>query len=140
MKYVTGLDKVRSVFNRAPVEFQRRIAVALNRSLEEIKDAAETLGPVETGSLKREIQIEKRGLEGRKDGRAIVGRVIVGTQKGTAMEAFRQEFGRAPGPDGHPGHEPQTFFFTAYHAKRKRVRGRVARAVNAAARAMISGR
>lgn len=140
MKYVTGLGKVQSVFSRAPVEFQRKIAIALNRGLEEVKDAAETLVPVDTGALKRDIQIENRGLKVRKDGRAIVGRVIVGRQKGTAMEAFRQEFGRAPGPDGHPGHEPQAFFFTAYHAKRKRIRARVARAVNAAARAMISGR
>ena len=135
-KYIKGADRVSRIFKTLPREASEEIAHALNLGAKEIADAAEKLVPVDTGDLSRDIQVEATGIQARRDNKAAVARVVVGTTKGTAEEAFRQEFGRAPGPNGHPGHASQSFFFTAYHAKRKRVRGRVARAINKAAKAM----
>jgi len=66
--------------------------------------------------------------------------VVAGTTPGDAMAAFRSEFGRAPSPDGHPGHRAKSFMFDAYHSVRQRVRGRVKRAIKAAAKAVARGR
>ncbi len=134
-KYVQGADTVSRIFKKLPREASENIAHALNLGAKEVAEAAEILVPVDTSELKRDIQIETTGIQARSDKRAAVARVIVGTKRETAEKAFRQEFGRAPS-NGHPGHAPQSFFFTAYHAKRKRVRSRVARAINKAAKAM----
>lgn len=134
-RYIEGADRVSRIFKQLPREASEEIAHALNLGAREIADAAEVLVPVDTSELKQDIQIETTGIRARNDGRAAVARVVVGTKAGTAQKAFRQEFGRAKS-DGHPGHDPQSFFFTAYHAKRKRVRSRVARAINKAAKAM----
>lgn len=135
-KMLHGLEHAQRVFRRAPRVHQEKIAHALNVGAREIKDRAEILVPEDTGDLKQDIKVEARGLQVRRGGRALVARVIAGTSAGNAMAAFRSEFGRAPSPDGHPGHAPQSFFFTAYHSVRKRVRGRVKRSINAAAKAL----
>ena len=135
-RYIDGADRVSRIFKKLPRESAENIAHALNLGAKEVAEAAEVLVPEDTRELRRDIQIEQSGIQARSDGKAAVARVIVGTKQDTAEKAFRQEFGRAPSPDGHPGHAPQSFFFTAYHAKRKRVRSRVARAVNKAAKAM----
>ncbi len=135
-RYIEGVDQVSRVFKALPRKSAEEIAHALNLGAKEIADAAELLVPVDTAELKQDIQIETTGPQIRSDNRAVVARVIVGTRKDTAEKAFRQEFGRARGPGKHPGHDPQSFFFTAYYAKRKRVRSRVARAINKAAKAM----
>ena len=134
-KYVQGADTVSRIFKKLPKEASKEIAHALNLGAKEVAEAAEILVPVDTGELKRDIQIETTGVQARSDNKAVVAKVIVGTKADTAEKAFRQEFGRARS-DGHPGHAPQSFFFTAYHAKRKRVRDRVARAINKAAKVM----
>ncbi len=136
-KYIEGADRVSRIFKRLRREASEEIAHALNLGAKEIAETAEILVPEDTRELRGDIQIEATGIQARSDNKAAVARVIVGTKKGTAEKAFRQEFGRAAGPDGHPGHAPQSFFFTAYHAKRKRVRSRVSRAVNKAAKAMV---
>lgn len=134
---VTGLDAVRRVFKALPEEVAKRLRADMQKSLYEIKGRAELLVPRDQEDLAGTLDTQ---ITTRTDGRAIVGRVVAGTTPETAIAAYRQEFGRAPGPGEHRGHTDQPFLFPAYWAVRKRVRARMARAVRRAARAVAQKR
>lgn len=132
-KNLRGVERVNRIFDQLPRAAVEEITHAMNTGLEEMKDTAKTLVAKDTGELAEDIQTDIR--EGREK---IVGRVFVGTDKGTAIKARTQEFSRAPS-DGHPGHEARPFMFPAYWAKRKRVTGRVKRAIAKAAKMVVRG-
>lgn len=131
---LAGISTVRKVFPNIAEESIRRITNALNQGGEEIAAAANLLVPVDEGDLKETIEVRAAGIKLRRDRRSAVVRIVAGTSKETANAAFRQEFGRSPGPGVHPGHAAQPFLFPAYFAKRRRVRGRIKREIRRAAR------
>ncbi|MEM1421828.1 MAG: HK97 gp10 family phage protein [Pseudomonadota bacterium] len=130
-KRITGVDAAARVFRRLPRAAAEKIVGALEKGAEDIADRARVLVPRDEGDLSETITTR---VQERRDGRAVIALVLAGTTSQTAITAYRQEFGRAPGPGENPGHADQAFLFPAYWAVRRRVRGRVARAVNAAAK------
>lgn len=130
-KLIDGIENVARVFRALPRESLEEITHALNLGGKEIVDAAEVLVPVDEGALKGTVKARRPVI--RSDEKAVVVRVVAGDTRETANAAFRQEFGRSPS-GGHPGHPPQEFMWPAYYAKRKRVRSRVKRAINKAAK------
>lgn len=144
-RFLEGIEKTNRVFRTLSRESRERITDAMNRGLAEMVRDARRLVPVDNGDLKRTVR--STGIRVREDGRAIVGYVIAGDTKQTAEAAYRSEFGRKPGGHGkidmsrHPGHPPEEFMFPAYWRNRNRARGRIKRAINAAAKeAARSGR
>ena len=138
-KYVEGVETVAQAFQQIPLLNQQKIAVALNKSGAEIAARMKQLAPVGKyrggGDLResihaQEIKIGKRGL---------IKVITAGDTRQTANAAFRQEFGRKASADGHPGHVAQEFAFPAYWSIRKRVIGRIRRAIKAAAKAVVNG-
>lgn len=125
---VEGREKVAAVFGRLGDEIVDDLTKALDAGGAEIEAAAVLLAPKADGDLAASIG---RDIRVREDGRAVRAVVFAGTDPATAIAAFRQEFGRAPSDD-HPGHAAHEFMFPAYQALRKRVRGRVKRAIGAA--------
>lgn len=144
LNYVRGLPQVKDAFRDLPPAAQQRIVNALNLSAEEIQEEAEHLAPYDpTTRINLNEQIEVRfarrdqGIRGGVS-RQVVAYVIAGDSRERAQAAFRAEYGRAPGPNGHPGHGPQEFMFPAYFRIRKRVRSRIKRAVTQAAKAVAN--
>lgn len=131
-KHLEGLDDAKTVFTDIADESVKRIVRALNKGADEISRTAEQLVPEDTGDLKRDIKV-RRATRLRRDGKAIVAQITAGSKASTAQAAYRSEFGRSATSD-HPGHRAQPFFFPAYFAKRKRVRGRIKREIARAAR------
>jgi HK97 gp10 family phage protein len=140
MASVEGVDRVAAVFRRISRGAAEKIAQALERGGDEIAARARSIAPVDEGDLRETIarRTNIRTTQ-RQDGsaRGVVVYVVAGDTKETAHAAYRQEFGRAAGGTGernanHPGHPAQPFLFPAYWSLRRRVRSRVARAINAA--------
>ena len=146
---VLGLAKVLRVFRQLPKENLKRITNSLNLGADEIVGRAKLLaedsrsdpiaGQEHMADTIRRTPIRRVAASGRFSEKVSVF-VLAGVgDKDSEIDnaAFRTEFGRAPG-EGHPGHSPQPFFFPAYHSIRKRVRSRVAREVNRAAKAVVA--
>lgn len=131
-KYLKGADKVRRIFGALSAEMADEITAAINQSMAEMKRDMQVLVPRDQGDLAGDI-----GSEIIVTSRGVTGRVFAGTNKETAITARVQEFGRAAGPGEHPGHGKQSFFFTIWDARRKRIRGRMARAMRKAAKSVV---
>lgn len=143
-KYVTGVPSVQRVFRAYSREAQREIENALIRSANDVADTAEQLVPEDEGDLANTIEVQKPGAgrvaravigggRGGVKGKALV-YVVAGTTKETAQAAYRSEFGRSGGPDGHPGHEAQPFMLPAYWQNRDKVIRRINTALRKVAR------
>ncbi|MEO0623822.1 MAG: HK97-gp10 family putative phage morphogenesis protein [Pseudomonadota bacterium] len=140
MKYVTGLDDVRKAFKRMSEEGARELTDALGKGAAEIESTARMLAPVGEEDERHMRDTISSTVRPLPNGRGVQAIVAVGTDAETRDAALRTEFGRAPGgvgQEGHPGHDPQPFFFTAYQAVAKRVRSRVKRAIAKAARRTV---
>lgn len=135
---VKSLDRKLRAF---PEAARREIAKAMERSAEEVVALARSLVPVDTGRLRDSI--------GWTWGSAPKGSIALGTVrqsgKGTGNmaitifagndEAFWArwvEFGTS-----HSRASP--YFFPSYRAVRKRIRGRVTRAINKSAKTVAAG-
>jgi HK97 gp10 family phage protein len=133
-KYIDGLDDVTRALSRFTDKAPVKLVQALNKSAGEIADRARILAPVDDADTRDSIGngIDTTG----RGGKSVAAIVYAGG--GGSTGAWRSEFGRAPGGEGinadHPGHVAQPFMFPAYHSIRKRVRGRVTRALNALAK------
>lgn len=140
-KLVLGLANVARVFRQLPKENLKRITNSLNLGASEMVVRAKSIAPVSSpiaGQKNFKDTIRKTRIRIRSDGKSAQIFVLAGNGTGdeTDQAAFRSEFGRAPDDQGHPGHRPQPSFFPAYHSLRKRIRGRVAREVNRAGKAV----
>lgn len=138
-RMIDGVERVAAVFRNIPRESQEKIAHALNLGGQEIAQRARLLAPVGAymggGDLRESVKVRATEIRQRRDDQAVAVYVVAGSTLDTAGYARQQEFGRAPSPDGHPGHAAQPFLFPAYFSVRNRVRSRVKRAVKAAAKA-----
>jgi len=139
---VLGLANVLRVFKDLPKENLKRITNSLNQGADEFVARAKSIAaesdPI-AGQEHFKDTIRKTGIRVRGDGNAAQIFMLAGKGDGgeTDDAAFRSEYGRAQ-DDKHPGHRPQPSFFPTYHSLRKRIRGRVAREVNRAARAVVA--
>lgn len=118
MPKVQGLDRLRRKLAVMPREAKAEIRRALTISAEEMASTARTLAPVDTGALKASIET----TEGRHELE-----VVVRAGGGAAGLAHIVEY-------GHGNAAPRPFFWPAYRSLPKRLRGRVNRAIRAAAR------
>lgn len=116
---VEGLDRLNRRFRELPNETGRLIEKALDKGGAEVADAARNLAPVDTGDLKESIGHLVRPLP---DDRGAAAFVIVDAFYGRFVEFGSQDRPARP------------FFFPAYRLLRKRVTGRIRRAVKKAAR------
>lgn len=124
--------KLRRLRPRTTQELARSIA----QSAEEVARLARQLAPRDSGDLIASIVAEVN-----PDAVGPSARVTAGN--GKAYYARWVEFGTAPHPQGgsrpgtmHPGNRPQPFLFPAYRLLKRRTKGRIARALGKAARAV----
>ena len=141
-----------------PTQTRSAIRQALAEGADEIVGMQKRLVPVKTGKLRDSIKAtfgdkpaqSSAGLAGggkvAGDPDLTVWITAGGGAKSTGWYARFVEFGTKPHVAGgkfagaaHPGAKRQPFFFPAYRALRKRVRGRITRATTKAARAVAAG-
>lgn len=115
---VEGLDRLNRQLSRMPAQAKSEIRKALDKSADEMAATARALAPVETGALKASIEKAEGSHELA---------VVVRAGGGAAGLAHIAEY-------GHDHAAPRPFFWPAYRALRKTIRGRLGRAVNAAVR------
>lgn len=133
LKNIDGWEKVSGAFDKLPTEAVQEITHALNLGGKEIADTAKQLVPVKTGATRRTI---RHRIEATKKGAVV--KVVAGTTKRTAITARVIEFGRRPGPGRHRGLAKRPFMWPAYWHRRKRVRGRVDRAIRKAVKEALA--
>lgn len=157
---IKGLSKLQQKLAALPAAVKEEISKAMEQGAQEIVDFARRLVPVNEMTLYESIgwtwgEPPKGALvlarSKRRQGDGL--RITVYAGGGEAFYARWVEFGTAPhnvargggtvagrrslasgGGLGHPGARAQPFFFPAYRASRKRIRSRISRATNAAAR------
>lgn len=132
-KNIDGADKLSAALKKLPAGSAKEVAAAMNKGAEEVATEARIAVPVDTGRLKNSIDIRR---EAKGQNRFTV-KIVAGTDKATAISARAQEFGRRPGPNGHPGHAKQPFMWPAYWKVRKRIRGRIKRAMRKAVKGVL---
>lgn len=137
---VDGLDKLNKRFRELPNDTGRLIHDALDKGGAEVAAAAKVFVPEALGDLEDSIEHEIRPLPNDKGAQAIIRAGYAPDDPDThdALGARQQEFGRAPGGAGvnsdHSGHAASPFMFPAYRLVKKRVVGRVKRAIKKAAK------
>lgn len=139
---VQGVDKLKRKLRAMPDAARREIAKAMEISAQEVVDLARSLVPVDQGDLRDSIGWNWHGLpEGsvelgqvREGGRGAGNlAIVIYAGNDRAFYARWVEFGTKAQP-------ARAFFYPAYRAVRKRVRGRVQRAIrNAAKKAAATG-
>ncbi len=130
-KMVTGMETVRKAFGNLPEVMLIELTDALNRGVMEIAEAARTLVPDQSPEIGIKEDI---GTTIRTSKAGVVAIAFVGTNPRDAQVARLVEFGRHAGPGEHKSSPPRSFMWTAFWSKRKRVKGRVDRAVKKAAK------
>ena len=127
---VEGLDQMDRAFDRFERESRAKIEAELVKGSDEVMVAAKALVPVERGDLRDSGRTVIVPLDGA--GVAAEVRFGKGDDSSAHDDAFHAsfvEFGTVQRP-------ATPFLFTAYRLLRRRVRGRVGRAVKAAAKAV----
>jgi HK97 gp10 family phage protein len=139
---VLGADKLKRQMRAMPALAKQQIAKAMEQSAQEIADLARALAPVDDGALRASIGWSWHGApegsmtlgsvktSGRGAGNLAI---VVYAGDDRAFYARWVEFGTSQGGPAQP------FFYPAYRALRKRVRGRVSRAIRNAARQAAAG-
>lgn len=147
---VSGLDRLKRKIAAIPVAAKQEIRKALAESAQEIVDLQKRAVPVDTGNLRDTIlwrygDAEKLAhSQGVGGGHSLAVRISAGDT--FARHAHLVEFGTSPHPQGgkfkgsqHPGTAAQPFFYPMFRLGKKKATGRVARAVNRAAK-KVAGR
>jgi HK97 gp10 family phage protein len=153
---VEGRARLLAKMRALPVEVRSAIKQALARGADEITDMQKRLAPVSAtgshgnppGALRDSITQTWGGDKARYSSLAgtagagdpdLTVRISAGNSK--VRYAHLVEFGTSPHPQGgkfkgteHPGTAAQPFFYPAYRALRKRVKSRISRATNQAAK------
>jgi len=153
---IRGLKRLQRKLNKLPAAVKQRIREAMEQGADEIVAMAKSLAPVGNytggGSLRDSI--------GWTWGRAPKGAMTIGKVQSVGgdltitiyagnSEAFYArwvEFGTAPhvnkgkfAGSQHPGTAAQPFFYVSFRANRRRVKGRVSRAITKAAKQVAAG-
>lgn len=162
---VKGLSRLQKKLAALPVAVKEDIAKAMEQGAQEIVEFAQRLVPTDELVLYESIGWTwgdpprgsiVLGRSRRRPGDGL--RITIFAGNDEAFYARWVEFGTQPhnvargggtvsgrrqlargGGLGHPGARAQPFFFPAFRASRKRVRSRITRATNAAARKQARG-
>lgn len=132
---VEGLDRLKRRFDAIPQAVRDAAKAELERAAQEVVDTMRRFAPVESGDLRDSINWTW--------GDAPAGTMTIGTVGGTEYGALRitiyaggkdafyarfQEFGTVKMP-AHP------FFYPAWRSKKRKLRGRLSRAISKAIKA-----
>lgn len=149
---IKGLKELQRKLDRMPRVAKARIRQAMEQGADDIVNLAKSLVAVDTGALKESI--------GWTWGRAPKGAMTLGKIESTGgdltitvyagnSEAFWArwvEFGTAAHTAGGkfegatiPAIPASPFFFVSYRANRRKVKGRITRAINKAAKEVAAG-
>lgn len=147
MTSIKNLEKLQKKLNKLPAQVKARIRAAMEAGADEIVNLAKSLVPVDDGKLRDSI--------GWTYGRAPKGAMTLGKVQSVGgdltitiyagnSEAFYArwvEFGTAPHVNGglyagsqNPGIAAQPFFYVSFRALRRRVKSRITRSINKAAK------
>jgi HK97 gp10 family phage protein len=118
MAKVEGLERLRRRFARIPIETKRGVRVALEQGADELVEMQKRLVPIDRGELRESIKKEDGPHE-------LSIHVEAGDER--AFYARWVEFGTLRTP-------ASPYFFPAYRSLRRRIRGRISRAVRKAVR------
>lgn len=132
---VEGLDRLRRKLLALPKRAKTEMAAALRQSADEITALQRNLAPVEDGTLRSSIEstVSNEGL------RVTISAGGPATTK-PVREGADAEYDYALGIEfGTENMPAKPFFFPGYRAVRKRVKSRMSRAVNKAAKAVAGG-
>ena len=142
-----GLKRLQAKLDKLPAKVKQRIREAMEAGAEEIVNLAKSLVPVDDGTLRDSI--------GWTYGRAPKGAMTIGKVETTggdltitiyagndqAFYARWIEFGTSSHTAGGkfagaviPAQAARPFFYVSFRASRKRVKGRITRAINKAAK------
>lgn len=130
MSKIKGAAELRAKIRRIPQKYEDEIVNWADKSARELVGYQKALAPVDTGELVRSFEI-RRSAPPRIGVRVIAG-------DGPIFWEMFQEFGTKPHGD-NPGVKALNYFFGPYRLLRKKLRGRVKRAVNKAAKE-VAGR
>jgi HK97 gp10 family phage protein len=157
MATIEGLERLKKRFDRLPAEVFDQVGKAIETGADEIADMQKRLAPIRTGALRDSIAVSLDGKPPRyaafrpqKGGKSVAsetGMMAVITAGNTKVRyAHLVEFGTAPHVVGgefkgaeHPGARAEPFFYPAYRALKRRVRGRISRAFSKAVKQARAG-
>ncbi|MEN0040482.1 MAG: HK97 gp10 family phage protein [Pseudomonadota bacterium] len=131
---LTGMREWEARLKAIPEAMKQAAQTAIDQNAEELVTAMKATVPKRTGTLESTIRSEP--LDGGRIGRVIMAggvkttKVVRNSEKGNAPTfdyALAAEFGK----DGRPG---ANFFYGNYRLRRRRIRGRLTRAINKAAK------
>ena len=152
---VQNVERLKKRLAAIPKRARVEIRKALEKGAQEIATMARVMAPQDSGDLRNSIGYtfgefipENSNVRGVQGGAGLGDpdlSVTVHAGDAKAFYAAFIEFGTAPHPQGgqfagtqHPGTAAQPFFFPAVRLLKKRVRGRINRAVKKAARDAVS--
>ncbi|ODT82450.1 MAG: hypothetical protein ABS76_07465 [Pelagibacterium sp. SCN 64-44] len=152
---IQGLDRLKRKLTVLPDKAREAIAKAMEQGAEEVVALAKSLVPIDNGTLRDSIgwtwgDAPKGSMvlgTVRQSGRGAGNMVITIFAGGRdAFYAAWVEFGTSPHTNEglyagsqHPGTPAQPYFYPSWRAVRKRVRGRVTRAINKSAKQVAAG-
>lgn len=153
---IKGVDKLKRKLKAMPKVARDEIHGALQKSAAEMAATAKNFAPVKSGALRASIgytfgeyapensNVRGVGGGGKLNDRDLTVTVHAGDAK--AYYAAFVEFGTAPHENEgrfagseHPGASAHPYFFPAYRLVKKRVKSRISRATNKAAK-KVAGR
>jgi HK97 gp10 family phage protein len=151
---IDGRDRLLAKMAAIPAEVRKQMAAALNQGADEIVGLQKRLAPKRTGALAASIVATSGGstpsystFKGKSAGGAGDPDLSVRISAGNAKVRYAHlvEFGTAPHINGgkfagsqNPGARAQPFFFPAWRALKRKVKGRVTRATKAAVRSFTA--
>ena len=126
---ITGQKKLVKQMRQMPRSVRTHVSKAIIKSTEEGAKVARTLVPVDSGELKSGIHTEYRngGMTG----------IVQAAQRGEQAKAYSVEFGRKQGDRGTTAAHPYIRTAQSYVATKNK--GRINRAINAAAKEAFNG-
>lgn len=149
---IQGLDRLKKKLRSFPEIVKAEIKTAMEQGAEEIVNLMKSLVAVDSGELRDSIgwtwgdrpkYSQSIGAVKSGDGNMVI-TIYAGNSK--VRYAHLVEFGTSPHINGgmyagseHPGTAAKPFFFVSYRALARRAKGRVARAINKAAKRMAAG-
>ena len=138
---VEGLGKAQAAMKRLTPEMARKIDGALDKGAQEVSDRAAAIAPKDSGELAGAIEV-RSGLDGLSGRQSAFVRRIAGRTGGELVRIIGVFAERRGSPGwyapfvelGTKKKARRPFLRPAFVTLRRRVQGRVARAVNAAAK------
>jgi hypothetical protein len=141
MATIEGRERLRLKFQALPGAIRAEVQKAVRTSAEELVGLQKRLAPQDKGALRDSIRYEI--TEGEEYRATVMAGGTEATKrevrKGSGVftdEAILKEYGTKPHPAGGkfagakiPAEPARPFFFPAYRALRKRIKGRISRAI-----------